>query len=242
MVSSSDAAPADIAGGNGDGVNEGEFNASAWAAAGDNNTLRVYYALDTNMIQLHKKGSVNEAEHIARTLVSYADLPLLLRARACLVMAHSTEPGYVQWAREAVRIAQMCLDHATEAGVDMPTAEQRMLAQCEEALQNAQDDLQKEEAEEEEEEEEELPSMSMSAADRLVVEGAIPRQMPATRKKHGLATLGGVSRTTTGPSRRSTCELLQPQQEREGGTVTKEAVVRLGGDDDVDMDEYEKHY
>ena len=44
-------------------------------------------------------------------LLENADLPLVFRARACMILGCSSEPGYVGWAEEAVRTVKMGIDY-----------------------------------------------------------------------------------------------------------------------------------
>ena len=62
------------------------------------------------MVQLFHNGTPEElekCERIAKTLLGYAELPLGLRIQACIVLAGIDEPGYVEWAEEAVRVAEL---------------------------------------------------------------------------------------------------------------------------------------
>ena len=59
----------------------------------ESNTMGVYRLLDTAMHELHGEGletpgdgKLERAAHIAHTLLSYADLPLLFRCRAMMVL------------------------------------------------------------------------------------------------------------------------------------------------------------
>ncbi|KAK3722969.1 hypothetical protein LTR37_002115 [Vermiconidia calcicola] len=104
------------------------------------NTVRVFKALDADMIKRHREGtdeSRAEAEHIAKTLVSHADLPLVFRARACMVLGCAKEPGYVGWAKEAVRIVKLGIE---AMGGTPGAAEARLLRQCQQTLDNAEQD------------------------------------------------------------------------------------------------------
>lgn len=69
-------------------------------------------------------------------LLENADLPLAFRARACIIMGCSSQPGYVQWAEEAVRVVKMGIEYANGAG----PAEQTLLEACEEVLRDAKKD------------------------------------------------------------------------------------------------------
>lgn len=72
------------------------------------------------MMATHRSGSQEaraHAEDTARTLLNYAELPLLIRASACMILGCSTSAGYVGWAREAVRIAELGFNNATNPGV-----------------------------------------------------------------------------------------------------------------------------
>lgn len=78
----------------------------------DDNKMRMFKAMDREMhILAHSSNDDNDnkekSEEIAHTLLAYPELPLGLRCRALLVLGTSDGPGYVEWAREAVRIAEL---------------------------------------------------------------------------------------------------------------------------------------
>ena len=83
-------------------------------------------------------------------LLENADLPLVFRARACIIMGCSSQPGYVQWAEEAVRVVNMGIEYADSAG----PAEQTLLEACEQVLRDAKEDHEALGGYEEEDEEE----------------------------------------------------------------------------------------
>ena len=65
------------------------------------------------MMAAHREGTDARrtyAEQSARILLEHADLPLLLRARALMILGCSDEGDFVSAAREAVRIAQLAKD------------------------------------------------------------------------------------------------------------------------------------
>ena len=71
------------------------------------------------MLRLHRRGGIAdraEAENIARSLLSNPNLPLVFRARACMILGCSSKPGYVEWAEEAVRLVRLGLEHAKSPG------------------------------------------------------------------------------------------------------------------------------
>lgn len=79
--------------------------------SGDNK-MRMFEAMDREMhILAHSSNDDNDnkekSEEIAHTLLAYPELPLGMRCRALLVLGTSDGPGYVEWAREAVRIAEL---------------------------------------------------------------------------------------------------------------------------------------
>lgn len=54
-----------------------------------NNTLRVYYSLEDSMMRTHREKTEAgdaRANETARNLLENADLPLLIRARACMIL------------------------------------------------------------------------------------------------------------------------------------------------------------
>lgn len=72
--------------------------------------MAIFTALDEEMVHLFEEGTpegLEKCDKIAKTLLSYAELPLGLRCRACIVLAAWDEPGYVEWAKEAVRVADL---------------------------------------------------------------------------------------------------------------------------------------
>ncbi|KAK4542858.1 hypothetical protein LTR36_006047 [Oleoguttula mirabilis] len=98
--------------------------------------------MDESMHEFHKKGQEDkknrdEAEHIAQILLSYADLPLVFRCRALMIMGCSEKPGYVEWAKEAVRFAE--LGTASAQG-PLTEGDQQLLANCKTLLEQAEED------------------------------------------------------------------------------------------------------
>lgn len=91
-----------------------------------NNQLRMYYELDKQVSQpplynisnntdlqpqMHQALRADNdsfAIATARSLLENADLPLLLRARSCMVLACSEVPDFLEMAHEAVRIGELC--------------------------------------------------------------------------------------------------------------------------------------
>lgn len=72
--------------------------------------MAIFKALDEEMLQLSADATpegLEKCAQIAKTLLSYAELPLGLRCRACIVLAGFDEPGYVNWAEEAVRVVEL---------------------------------------------------------------------------------------------------------------------------------------
>ncbi|KAK3715131.1 hypothetical protein LTR37_007341 [Vermiconidia calcicola] len=104
------------------------------------NTVRLYKALDADMIKRPREGtdeSRAEAEHIAKTFISHADLWLIFRARACMVLGCSEEPSYVGWAKEAVRIVKLRIE---TMGGTPGAAGDRLLRECQQTLDDAEQD------------------------------------------------------------------------------------------------------
>lgn len=49
-----------------------------------------------------------DAERTAQILLDNADLPLLIRARACMILGCSdSDPDFLKWAKEGVRVAKL---------------------------------------------------------------------------------------------------------------------------------------
>ncbi|KAK5166651.1 uncharacterized protein LTR77_008195 [Saxophila tyrrhenica] len=104
------------------------------------------------MIRQFRQGddaSVASAVHTARELLTHAELPLIIRARACMVLGCSSEPDFLEQAEEAVRIAQLATDNATSVG----QLGRQLLEDCKTVLREAQKAHDAASAFEEEEEE-----------------------------------------------------------------------------------------
>ena len=97
------------------------------------NRISAYYALDRAMIRAHRQDNFEHAESTARILLENADLPLLIRARACIIIGCSEEPDFLDMAEEAVRITQMGLARNTEPNEAM----QELLEAAQECYQEA---------------------------------------------------------------------------------------------------------
>ena len=52
------------------------------------------------------------ADPCFQMLLENADLPLVFRARDCIILGCSSEPGYVEWAEEGVRTVKMGIDYS----------------------------------------------------------------------------------------------------------------------------------
>ncbi|KAK5172169.1 uncharacterized protein LTR77_003807 [Saxophila tyrrhenica] len=107
----------------------------------DANLLDFFYALDNSMWEKYRSdGEANylHANETARELLSHADLPLLLRARAGVILTcTSDEPAEaLQHAQEAVRVAKLIMDIVGDRAGRVET---QLLANCEDVLQQAQD-------------------------------------------------------------------------------------------------------
>lgn len=72
------------------------------------------------MMKAHRKDddeSRADAERTARILLSNSDLPLLIRARACMVLGCSdSAPDFLEWAKEGVRVAKLGQERSSVAG------------------------------------------------------------------------------------------------------------------------------
>ncbi|KAK4956713.1 hypothetical protein LTR10_006240 [Elasticomyces elasticus] len=101
------------------------------------NLVRVYQAMDHSMMIAHREDNDEkraEAERIAHLLLSYADLPLVFRARASMILGCGTTRGYVEWAKEAVHFAQLGID---QMGEQPGETELTLLRSCEEVRDKA---------------------------------------------------------------------------------------------------------
>ncbi|KAK5131990.1 hypothetical protein LTR08_000410 [Meristemomyces frigidus] len=78
------------------------------------------------MLQAHRRDDDDTAESTARILLDYAELPLLIRARACMVLGCSEDADSLDWAEEGVRIAELANKVASKVG----EVEKRLLADC----------------------------------------------------------------------------------------------------------------
>ncbi|KAM0701991.1 hypothetical protein Q7P35_010901 [Cladosporium inversicolor] len=100
----------------------------------NNNTTKVYYALDEQMMAYHDKNDTRgQAEEIAHDLIKYADLPIIIRSRALCVLASSDEGDYVYYAEQRVHFAKLGLAATQEDGGD-DTDGKLILEGCEEGL------------------------------------------------------------------------------------------------------------
>lgn len=85
----------------------------------DENLLNTMRALDRSMLLAHRReddAGRAEAEETAKILLEYAQLPLLIRGRAEMVLACSDKPGFLEHAKEAVRIAELGIETSTDVG------------------------------------------------------------------------------------------------------------------------------
>ncbi|KAK5131818.1 hypothetical protein LTR08_000573 [Meristemomyces frigidus] len=108
------------------------------------NAVRVYQALDTDMHKLRRQNTDEtsaEAERIATLLLEYADLPIVFRARACMILARSDTPGYLAWAQEAVRVIELGISQIVSKGRQPGPGEDELLAACKKVLENAEADF-----------------------------------------------------------------------------------------------------
>ncbi|KAK4506370.1 hypothetical protein PRZ48_000100 [Zasmidium cellare] len=115
-----------------------------------NDTIHTYYALDKSMMKAHTADRNDDAEATARSLLENADLPLLLRARACMILGCGESPDFIDMAKESMRVAELGLG-AGELG-------KNLVEDCNKVLEEAQvaaDEKAKEEKGDDEDEEEE---------------------------------------------------------------------------------------
>jgi hypothetical protein len=92
------------------------------------------------MMKLHREDtdeSRSKSEETAHLLLTHADLPLVFRARACMILGCSGDPGYVEWAKEAVRIAELGIANAKTVGEN----ERTLLQSCQKVLKQAEADF-----------------------------------------------------------------------------------------------------
>ncbi|CZT20722.1 uncharacterized protein RCC_06580 [Ramularia collo-cygni] len=101
---------------------------------GENNETRAYYALDREMLTAHREERDAHAENIARSLLEHANIPLLIRARACMVIGCSNAPDHLDMAKEAVRIAELGRSRCVSPG----DFENQLVADCREVCRGAQ--------------------------------------------------------------------------------------------------------
>ncbi len=95
----------------------------------------------------HRRGdddSRADAESTAHILLAYPDLPLLLRARACMVLGCSDEGDFLGWAKEGLRIAELAISIASKVG----RVEEQLLKSCKSVLAEAQEAFDEAEGEE----------------------------------------------------------------------------------------------
>lgn len=84
------------------------------------------------------KASIAQAESTAKSLLSNADLPLVFRVRASMILGLSIMPGYVEWARQAVHYAQLARSIVKTPGKG--AAEAKLLEKAQEVLRWAEQD------------------------------------------------------------------------------------------------------
>lgn len=97
-------------------------------------SMRTYYALDKSMLVAHRAEKHKEAEETARLLLGNADLPLLLRARACMVLGCGDSPDFLDMAKEGVRVAELGYSRCTDPG----ELEKNLVEDCKVVLGQAQ--------------------------------------------------------------------------------------------------------
>lgn len=113
-----------------------------------------------------RAGRREESYQTAHTLLEHPDLPLLIRARACMVLGCAENREAITWAEQGVRIAELGVRLVIEAGGVPGRIETGLVDDCKDVLKQAQEwekymeenegggeEVQEEEEEEEEEEE-----------------------------------------------------------------------------------------
>jgi hypothetical protein len=102
----------------------------------DDNTTKLYYALDKQMVAHHDKDdaqSRRQEEKIAHDLIKHADLPLIIRCRALCVLGCSDDDDYVHYAEQSVHFAKLGLAATQEDSGD-DTEGKTILRGCEKGL------------------------------------------------------------------------------------------------------------
>lgn len=95
------------------------------------------------MLRAHREDRNDFAESTSRDLLSNDDLPLLIRARACMVLACSNDSDYVDMAKEGARIGKLIY------GIAQGPVEQRILDNTRTVLRQSLERSEKEAANEE---------------------------------------------------------------------------------------------
>jgi hypothetical protein len=101
----------------------------------DENTKAVYGAMFDQMNTLHEQGnekSAAEAEEIAMNLIAHADLPLLYRTHAHMVLGCGNRDDFLWHAQEAVRIVNKGIEWFGES-----TTSSALLSAAEDVLDHA---------------------------------------------------------------------------------------------------------
>ncbi|KAK5135006.1 hypothetical protein LTR08_005666 [Meristemomyces frigidus] len=104
----------------------------------ESNTMRISRYLATKMRESYQDNRKAEAAGIAETLIACSahlpfDLPFLVRFDALRILAASDIAGYVEWAREAVRYAELGVFIAE----NLTRADHELVEDCEKVLSNA---------------------------------------------------------------------------------------------------------
>ncbi|KAF2210313.1 hypothetical protein CERZMDRAFT_86062 [Cercospora zeae-maydis SCOH1-5] len=86
------------------------------------------------MLKAHSEDRNEYAESTARMLLENADLPLLIRARACMIIGCSIDPDFLDMAKEVVRIAELGYSLCDNPG----DFERALVRNCKEVLEEAQ--------------------------------------------------------------------------------------------------------
>lgn len=184
------------------------------------NTTRTYYALDEAMLRAHRDDKDDEADQTARVLLEHADLPLLLRARACMVIGCSDEaPDFLEMAEQAVHIPELGYGLCENP----TTFEEGLVADCKKVLSEAKEVARQQEANQEDEEELVWQADSTSKGEDQT--GAHVRSTQAKKKVGRLSTDSSkTTLSTTSPPR------LARRKDRERSNTR---VSVSGGDTDM---------
>lgn len=112
-----------------------------------------------------------EANSIARLVVEDPSAPLLIRARACMVLGCSDEDDFLEWAKEGVRTAGLISEVVGDRAGEI---EKRVIESCKTVLRQAEEEQEQNEQEQAEKDKEE----------KAKAEGTAPKLKKKTRRVH----------------------------------------------------------